>query len=120
MKYQSKYNPNTIVDKEFKAQKYGYDALEVDAFLDEIVDDYISIDQYVTKLEKDYDELVKTSKLYKTRLDQAELQNAVLNEKLGGIKNNESASLSNIDLLKRISALEQALFKLGVDPSTIK
>ena len=43
-----------------------------------------------------------------------------MREKLGGITDNKEASLSNLDLLKKISSLEQALYKLGVDPSTIK
>jgi DivIVA domain-containing protein len=120
MKIQTKLSPSKIVDKEFSAKKHGYDALEVDKFLDEVVDDYISLEQYITKLEKDYEEVMRTTKLYKTRMDQAEIQNEVMREKLGDISNNKDASLSNIDLLKRISSLEQALFKLGVDPSTIK
>ena len=120
MKIQTKLSPSKIVDKEFSPKKHGYDALEVDKFLDEVVDDYILMQQHIAKLEKDYEDIVKTAKLYKNRLDQAEVQNEVMKEKLGDISNNKDASLSNIDLLKKISALEQALYKLGVDPSTIK
>lgn len=120
MKIQTKLSPTKIVDKEFTPKKHGYDALEVDKFLDEIVDDWMAIEQYVSKLEKEYEEVLKTEKLYKTRLDNAEVQNEIMREKLGDISNNKEASLSNIDLLKRISNLEQALYKLGVDPSTIK
>lgn len=120
MKIITKLSPSKIVDKEFTAKKHGYDALEVDKFLDEIVDDHILMQQHIDKLEKDYEEIVKTAKLYKNRLDQAEVQNEVMKEKLGNISDNKDASLSNIDLLKKISALEQALYKLGIDPSTIK
>lgn len=120
MKLNLKLSPSKIVDKEFSAKKHGYDALEVDKFLDEIVDDYMNIELYINKLEKEHDEIMKTTKLYKSRLDQAEIQNEVLKEKLGNISDNKDASLSNLDLLKKISSLEQALYKLGVDPSKIK
>jgi DivIVA domain-containing protein len=120
MKITTKLSPSKIVDKEFSAKKHGYDALEVDKFLDEIVDDYVSMENYISKLEKELDDLMRTTKLYKTRMDQAEVQNEVMKEKLGGISSNKEVSLSNIDLLKRISSLEQALYKLGVDPSSIK
>ena len=120
MKIKTKLTPSKIVDKEFSAKKHGYDALEVDKFLDEIVDDYVSMEQYISKLEKEYEEVMKTAKLYKSRLEQAEIQNEVMREKLGGISDNKQASLSNLDLLKKISSLEQALYKLGVDPSTMK
>lgn len=120
MKIQTKLTPNKIVDKEFPPKKHGYDALEVDKFLDVVVEDYVDMEQHINKLEKENEELMRTAKLYKTRMDQAEIQNEVMKEKLGDISNNKDASLSNIDLLKRISSLEQALYKLGIDPSTIK
>ncbi len=120
MKVQTKLNAQMILDKEFPAKKPGYDALEVDKYLDIIVDDYSHFEEYVKELEHKVDELEKTVKLYKSRMDQIEIQNAVLSDKLSNISNNESASLSNIDLLKRISLLEQALFKAGIDPSNIK
>ena len=40
MKVQTKLNAQMILDKEFPAKKPGYDALEVDKYLDIIVDDY--------------------------------------------------------------------------------
>ena len=66
------------------------------------------MEQYISKLEKEYEEVMKTAKLYKSRLEQAEIQNEVMREKLGGISDNKQASLSNLDLLKKISSLEQA------------
>lgn len=120
MKVQTNLSSQKIIDKEFSAKKPGYDALEVDRFLDAIVDDYFSFENYIKTLELQVDELKKTAKLYKERMDQMEIQNAVMTDKLSNISNNEAASLSNIDLLKRISNLEQALYKAGIDPSTIK
>lgn len=120
MKVQTKLNSQMILDKEFFAKKPGYDALEVDKFLDLIVEDYLTLEKYIKELENKCDEFEKTIKLYKGRMDQMEIKNAILTDKLSNISNNESASLANIDLLKRISLLEQALYKVGVDPSNIK
>ena len=48
-------------------------------------------------------------------------QNEILNDKLKNISDNDSnVTLSNIDLLKKLSLLEQALFKAGIDPNNIK
>lgn len=115
-----KLSPNKIVDKEFSITKHGYNALEVDKYLDEIVKDYVDMINYINSLEREYDEVSKSTKLYKDRLDQSELENAIMKEKLKNISNNDTASLSNLDLLKRISLLEQALHKAGIDPTTIK
>ncbi len=120
MKVQTQLSANKILDKEFCAKKPGYDALEVDKFLDTIVDDYRNLEAYINELENKTSELSQTVKLYKERMDKLEIQNAVMTDKLANISNNESASLANIDLLKRISMLEQALYKAGVDPSKIK
>lgn len=120
MKIETKLNANKILDKEFAAKKTGYDALEVDKFLDAIVEDYSTFESYIKELENKVDELSQTLKLYKSRMDNMEIQNAVMSDKLSNISNNESCSLSNIDLLKRISVLEHALYKAGVDPTKIK
>lgn len=115
-----KFDPKKIVDHEFSGKKPGYDALQVDRFLDEIVTDYIAMEKFKKEANLMIEELDKTCKLYKSRLNEVEVKNVVLNEKLKNISDNVDASLSNIDLLKRISLLEQALFKAGVDPSKIK
>ena len=63
----------------------------------------------------------KTCKIYKERLESAEVKNEILSDKLRNISDNDNGvSLSNIDLLKRISLLEQTLYKAGIDPNNIK
>ena len=115
-----KHTADSILDHEFSANKPGYDALEVDSFLDEIVSDYIATKQYIGKCESKIKELEKEKNIFKTKNDKLEVENALLNEKFKYVSNNTEASLSNLDLLKRISALENALYKLGKDPSEIK
>lgn len=109
-----------IIDKEFKGKKMGYDPLEVDEFLDLVIKDYQLMEKYLQEAKASVLELQKTCKIYKERLDSAEVQNEILNDKLKNISDNDSnVNFSNIDLIKKISLLEQALYKAGIDPNSI-
>ena len=118
-----KLSASEINSKEFQAKNGGYDALQVDRYLDLIVNDYIAFEQYensTKKLYANYDELVKTCEIYKSKLFESEYQRTLLQEKVEVLKQNEGNATSNIELLQRISTLEQALYNLGKDPSKIK
>lgn len=118
-----KLSASEINSKEFQAKNGGYDSLQVDRYLDLIVNDYIAFEQYensTKKLYTNYDELVKTCEIYKTKLSESEYQRTLLQEKVEVLKQNEGNATSNIELLQRISTLEQALYNLGKDPSKIK
>lgn len=118
-----KLSASEINSKEFQAKNGGYDSLQVDRYLDLIVNDYIAFEQYenlTKKLYANYDELVKTCEIYKTKLSESEYQRTLLQEKVEVLKQNEGNTTSNIELLQRISTLEQALYNLGKDPSKIK
>lgn len=118
-----KLSASEINSKEFQAKNGGYDALQVDRYLDLIVNDYIAFEQYensTKKLFANYDELVKTCEIYKSKLSESEYQRTLLQEKVEVLKQNEGNATSNIELLQRISTLEQALYNLGKDPSKIK
>ena len=118
-----KLSASEINSKEFQAKNGGYDALQVDRYLDLIVNDYIAFEQYensTKKLYASYDELVKTCEIYKSKLSESEYQRTLLQEKVEVLKQNEGNATSNIELLQRISTLEQALYNLGKDPSKIK
>ena len=118
-----KLSASEINSKEFQGKNGGYDALQVDRYLDLIVNDYIAFEQYensTKKLYANYDELVKTCEIYKTKLSESEYQRTLLQEKVEVLKQNEGNATSNIELLQRISTLEQALYNLGKDPSKIK
>ena len=111
-----KLSASEINSKEFQAKNGGYDSLQVDRYLDLIVNDYIAFEQYenlTKKLYANYDELVKTCEIYKTKLSESEYQRTLLQEKVEVLKQNEGNATSNIELLQRISTLEQALYNLG-------
>ena len=118
-----KLSAQEVNSKEFSGKNGGYDALQVDKYLDLIVSDYIAFEQYVNstnKTVKAFEDLRRTCETYKVKLSESEYKQALLQEELNILKQNEGMSVSNIEFLQRISVLEQALYKLGKDPSKIK
>ena len=85
-------SPQEILEKEFKVDARGYRPQEVDKFLDMVIRDYIK------------DLMEDNSKL------KQEIR--VLNEQLEVSKSSENntKTLTNVDLLKRISQLEKVVF----------
>ena len=114
-----KLDSNKILHKQFEGSKPGYNALQVDSFLDTVISDYETMEKYRAQAERKIDELTALNDIINKKLTKEEADLAVMSEKLKNISDNDKASLNNLDLLKRISSLEAALFKLGVDPNTI-
>jgi DivIVA domain-containing protein len=107
-----------ILNKEFSKNVKGYDALEVDNFLDLVLKDYKVIDNVVENLNEQIVNLKKTNQ---------DLENEVESLKSSSIKKskqtfviNDYSRLDNLELLKKISLYENKLYELGVDPSKIK
>lgn len=119
MKLLLKQSADSVVERQFPANKAGYDPLQVDNFLDEVAADYVTVDQFLVKNEKHIESLNREISSLKEKLAKLEADNAVLLEKLKDVPDDVELSLANIDLLKRISALETALYKLGKDPREI-
>ncbi len=97
--------PQDILEKEFKIDARGYRPQEVDKFLDMVIRDYTEYNSTIKKLEKDIKDLVEDN----TKLKQ---EMRKLNEELEVSKSSETSNrtLTNVDLLKRISQLEKAVF----------
>jgi DivIVA domain-containing protein len=110
---------NKIYHKVFEGSKPGYDALQVDSFLDLVIKDYDSFTNYVSTMEATITELKNKVDMLNKQLNSAEVENAKLNARLGDVSSNDDASLSNLELIKRIAVLEKALSNLGVDPKTL-
>ena len=109
-----------IIDKEFTGIKPGYNPLDVDEFLDIVAKDYVLMEKYIEVTAAEIEELRTTVRIYKKKLDELELQNEINQKKFGRISYDCDVSYSNLELLQRINALESALHKAGVDPTTIK
>ena len=68
-----KLSAKEINSKEFQATDGGYDALQVDKYLDLVVNDYIAFEQYsnhMRKIIEQYEELKKTCERYKNKLSE--------------------------------------------------
>ena len=98
-------DPQTIVDKEFDVDFKGYNPDQVDHMLDQVIQDYQTYQDMIAE--------------YSRRLADLERTNASLRAKLIELEGKARAGLdadpmlsgsSNIDILKRLSRLEQKVF----------
>ncbi|MBE6156930.1 MAG: cell division regulator GpsB [Firmicutes bacterium] len=97
--------PQDILEKEFKIDARGYRPQEVDKFLDMIIRDYTEYNSIIKKLDKDIKDLTEDNSKLKQEI-------RFLKEQLEIKKTEESTTrtLTNVDLLKRISQLEKVVF----------
>ena len=97
-----KLTTDIIFDKEFHVDFKGYNALEVDQFLDAVMNDY----QYFEKIIKDQKELLdryeETLSQQKRMLMEQESKSRVTSEL--------PSQFSHVDILKRVSRLEEEVF----------
>ncbi|EMF0589218.1 cell division regulator GpsB [Enterococcus faecium] len=109
------YSPKDILQQEFKTKMRGYDPVEVDEFLDNIIKDYETYSKELLALQEENDrlsakvaQLSKTQGAAQTRVQQAEAP--------------KSAAVTNFDILKRLSNLEREVFgkKLDQQASAVK
>lgn len=109
-----------ILEKEFKIAPRGYDALQVDEFMDKILKDYRNLEECVVlsndEMKYKNDKIASLEKV----LNEKKILIAKYESRLEGIMNNKNATLDNADLLKRIANLENFLYKEGYDPFKIK
>lgn len=96
--------PQEILDKEFKLDARGYRPQEVDKFLDLVINDY---NEFIIEIKKLKKEVVMLND-----------ENSKLKNELRRIKANieaaegsaSSNSVSNVDLLRRLSQLEKVVY----------
>lgn len=111
---------NKIYKKEFEGNKPGYDALQVDSFLDLVIKDYETIAKYQNEVNTKISELNSKIELLTKKLSQEELKSASLQNQMSGISNSTEMSLNNLEYIKRISKLEEALSKAGINPNSVE
>lgn len=100
-------SPKKIVGREFKVDFKGYNADEVDHFLDMIVSDY---EAFATMLNTSYDKIEQLeAKLAKEKnlVAKLEREKAMQEDNIHAMEENLS---SNVDILKRLSLLEKVVF----------
>jgi len=110
------YQPNDILQKEFKTKMRGYDPTEVDQFLDGIIKDYETLTNEVGQLKDENDRLVQArnagagNNAQNFQQPQQPRQN---NNRMRQSKPATSATAeasTNYDILRRVSNLEKRVF----------
>lgn len=98
--------PQDILEKEFKIDARGYRPQEVDKFLDMVIRDYAEYNSTIKKMEKDKKDLLDDNSKLKQEIrylkEQLEMKSS--------LENSNTRTLTNVDLLKRISQLEKVVF----------
>ena len=97
--------PEEILNKEFKIDTRGYRLKEVDQFLDEIIADYQTFNKIILDLQKEKEDQVEVILNLKQEIRDlkttVEISRSASKDDIGG---------SNLDVLKRLSNLEKAVF----------
>ena len=96
--------PDDILNKEFRIDTRGYRLKEVDQFLDEIIQDYQTFNKIILDLQKEKDD--QTEIILNLKQEIRDLKTTV------EIRSNNKDDISgtNLDILKRLSNLEKAVF----------
>lgn len=101
-------SPKKILNKQFQVDFKGYNATEVDYFLDTIVTDYENFARMLNDAYETIDTLEKENKILKAKIADLEKENIIQQDNLSAMEDNLS---SNVDLLRRLSMLEKEVYK---------
>ncbi|WP_086347862.1 cell division regulator GpsB [Candidatus Enterococcus clewellii] len=103
------YNPKEILQKEFKSKMRGYDPIEVDEFLDNVIKDYEAFNKDILALQEENSRLT-------AKLEQASKVSQTMPSRSAGMQEApKSAAVTNFDILKRLSNLEREVFGKKLD-----
>ena len=97
--------PEEILNKEFRIDTRGYRLKEVDQFLDEIIADYQTFNKIILDLQKEKED--QTEIILNLKQEIRDLKTTV---EISRSSNKDEISGSNLDVLKRLSNLEKAVF----------
>ena len=109
-----------IENHKFGNAPRGYDALEVDKFLDVVIQDYLLIEEMKLVDGKELQAAQEKIEELRKKNEQLLLENKKLEAKVPKNTKNPNVNQDNIKILERISILEKYLYKMGIDPKKIK
>lgn len=99
------FTARDIYEKEFRRSKdKGYDIEDVNSYLDLVIEDYMEVEKKLIRLK----ELEIENQNLKIKI--SALKNASPEEEVSTTLNTNHIGNTNLDILKRISRLEQAVF----------
>lgn len=99
------FTPKDILEQDFKTKMRGYDPIEVDEFLDDVIKDYEAYSKELLKLKEENDRL-------KAKIEQLQKAKPAQRTQAEPVK---SAAVTNFDILKRLSNLENEVFGKKLD-----
>lgn len=105
-----KLTSNIILEKEFSVQTRGYNADEVDEFLDLVIKDFETMKQSIENLELNLRASENNVLMLKSKINDLELELEVVKTKEKRVPTFDK-SVSNLDLIKRISQLEAMIYQ---------
>jgi len=112
-----------ILNKKFSKNVKGYDANEVDVFLDIVLEDYRALDKVISEANTSKDDLTRTVESLKAEIrslnDALKIEKSK-NEVLKKTKDTSSSELDPLDLLEKCGKYEIKLSELGVDLTKFK
>jgi DivIVA domain-containing protein len=100
------YSARDILQKEFKTKVRGYDSIEVDEFLDNVIKDYEAYNQELLAIKEENHRLVN-------KVDQLTQNQATLSRMKQEAP--KTTAVTNFDILKRLSNLEKEVFGSKLD-----
>lgn len=96
-------SPEDILNNEFQVDFKGYNCADVDAYLDVILEDYQTMEENVQEL------LNQISKLQQ-KVKELTTKNVELEGRKKAFDLSNTTSYSSVDILKRISRLEEEMY----------
>ena len=98
----------------------GYDSLEVDTFLDKILEDYKFLERNEILLKEELEDLMKKITELTEDKKQLEIELSKYKSRFQNIKVSDNVTTENIELLKKINVYEKALYEKRIDPTKLK
>lgn len=99
-------NPQDILNQDFKIDARGYRPQEVDKYLDMVIRDYTEFNNIIKNLEGQIKDLTSDNYTLKQEIRRLESELDTAKKE----NENKPASVTNVDLLRRISQLEKVVY----------
>lgn len=99
-----KLSGEAILEKEFDVDIKGYNAKQVDVFLDIIYEDYLNMEHVIKHLNEQVSVLTEIKHELEQEVQRL-LKNQIISHEL-----NSTDQINTIDILKRLSKLEQEVY----------
>ena len=113
-------NPRIIVPMHYMVGGLSFRLTSLDKFLDMIIQDYKLVESNIVVPQKEYENLINKNKLLESEKRKIEVDLERYKARFTNIKSSDNVTTDNIELVRKINALEKFLWAHGFNPDTIK